>query len=96
MPGGAGRRCELRSPAADLSELDGERLREVLRGHDAMVIGPGEILVITVPAWWKPEDCREFMSVNAYCGPEIRALVAPAAEVRRARVPQDPFGDIGD
>jgi hypothetical protein len=73
-------------------------LRELLRDH-ALVITPGETLILTVPPDWQPIHVRELQdALTCYCtDPEqgfgFRILVVPGLAVTVAQMPADPFGD---
>jgi hypothetical protein len=75
------------------------QLRELLRDH-ALVVAPGETLVVMIPPDWGPIHCRELQdALTAYCtdpddGLGFRVLVVPGLAVTVAQMPDDPFGDL--
>jgi hypothetical protein len=75
-----------------MDDISAAELRSILR-RNALVVGPGEVLVVTVPPSWQIGAIQDLMTaLNAYLGPEIRALVVPGTAVTVARMPDDPFG----
>jgi hypothetical protein len=74
-------------------------LRELLRQH-ALVIAPGESLIVMVPPDWQPRDVRELNdALSAICadpvyGTGFRVLAVPGTAITVAPEPPDPFPDL--
>lgn len=83
-----------------LSDISPEQLREMLRDH-AVVIAPGEALVVMVPPSWPPHDVRDLQdALRAACfdpdmGIRFPVLVVPGNAIAVAAMPPDPFGEGG-
>jgi hypothetical protein len=78
------------------SGLTPGQLRVMLREH-ALIVAPGELLVVMVPPDWPPRDVRELNdALSAWCddlvtGSGIKVLVVPGTAVTVAQMPADPF-----
>ena len=79
-----------------LKDISDDELRAMLRQH-AVVIAPGEVLVVMVPHWWAPEDVIGLNERLSYAASEygFPVLVAPGNAVGVALMPPDPFGEGG-
>ncbi len=83
----------------DRDEVTPGELRALAREH-ALIVAPGEVLVIEVPPDWAPRIIRELQdALWAYCGhleADIKVLVVPGTAVTVAPMPPDPFaGNYG-
>jgi hypothetical protein len=86
-----------------VSDITPGELRAMLRDH-ALVISPGEVLIVTVPPVWRPQDVRDINDALKLAGYElgIRLLVVPGTAVTVGRMPlaplagaEPPAGDLG-
>jgi hypothetical protein len=78
-----------------LSDLTAAQMRILLRER-ALVVGPGELLVVQVPPDWPPmklRDLQDALRVYAECELGIPVMVVPGTAVTVARMPDDPFSE---
>jgi hypothetical protein len=84
-----------------LNDITAAQLRLLLREH-ALVVAPGEVLVVQVPPDWSPVIIRELSDgLRAVCsdtgflgGVTIPVLVVPGTAVTVARLDDLPGGDL--
>jgi hypothetical protein len=75
------------------AEITPSELRAMARTH-ALIVGPGELLVVTVPPHWPPWQVRELNdALMAACfdyarGAGIRVLAVPGTAVGVGKLPE--------